>query len=181
MINMNKFGKIISDERLFRSMTQSSLAKLLLVTPQAVSKWERGESFPDIETFVLLCYQFDINIDNLLNECFESYSQVEEVCAENIEQCLKSSHRKQIISNLLDGKLEPLRITSVFYLFSIYERLRIVEKVVKHETKIDLTEFIILLNPAERIKLLDGLYNNEDSEIQEIIHLLSPIERKMYE
>ena len=48
MINLDKFGQIIASNRLSQSMTQSQLAKILLVTPQAVSKWERGESFPDI-------------------------------------------------------------------------------------------------------------------------------------
>lgn len=43
-----KFGKLILKLRKEKNMTQKELAEKLNVTDKAVSKWERGDSFPDI-------------------------------------------------------------------------------------------------------------------------------------
>lgn len=42
------FGKLIRERRKQQELTQAELAEKLHVTDKAVSKWERGESFPDI-------------------------------------------------------------------------------------------------------------------------------------
>ena len=46
--------------------TQEQLAEKIYVTRQAVSKWERGESMPDIENIIILSDLYDISIDRLL-------------------------------------------------------------------------------------------------------------------
>ena len=46
--NMEKFGRRLADLRLQSGKKQREVAKALGVTPQAVSKWERGLSCPDI-------------------------------------------------------------------------------------------------------------------------------------
>ena len=45
---MNKIGQRIKEFRKKNDMTQEKLADYLSVTHKAVSKWERGESVPDI-------------------------------------------------------------------------------------------------------------------------------------
>lgn len=47
-------------------MSQEDLANVLNVSRQTVSKWETGESNPDIEKIVPLCDFFDISTDELL-------------------------------------------------------------------------------------------------------------------
>ena len=47
-------------------MSQSGLAEILLVTPQAVSKWERGIALPDIELLIPLADIFSVSLDELL-------------------------------------------------------------------------------------------------------------------
>ncbi|MEG2601903.1 MAG: helix-turn-helix transcriptional regulator, partial [Carnobacterium sp.] len=46
---MLEIGKKIKELRLSKKLTQKDLAKILNVTPQAISKWERNESNPDIQ------------------------------------------------------------------------------------------------------------------------------------
>ena len=47
-MDQNKVGLFIQERRKHHSMTQSDLAKALHVSDQAVSKWERGLNYPDI-------------------------------------------------------------------------------------------------------------------------------------
>lgn len=59
------------DERLAlarkeKGLTQEELAARLGVTPQAVSKWERGTSYPDIVLFGFLCDILECSLDYLL-------------------------------------------------------------------------------------------------------------------
>ena len=49
-----------------RQLTQDALAEKLHVSPQAISKWERGITNPDIELIPKLSEFFDITTDELL-------------------------------------------------------------------------------------------------------------------
>ena len=44
----NRIGQFIAQLRKEKNMTQKDLAELLHITDKAVSKWERGLSYPDI-------------------------------------------------------------------------------------------------------------------------------------
>jgi len=47
--NMNEsIGEMIASGRKSKNLTQARLAEMLHVSPQAVGKWERGESLPDV-------------------------------------------------------------------------------------------------------------------------------------
>jgi uncharacterized protein YjbI with pentapeptide repeats len=51
MLETKKIGGKIAAARKKKNISQSQLAERLFVSPQAVGKWERGESMPDIVTF----------------------------------------------------------------------------------------------------------------------------------
>lgn len=50
------------------NMTQSELAEKLSYSDKAVSKWERGESLPDIEILYEISKLYNVTIDELLSE-----------------------------------------------------------------------------------------------------------------
>lgn len=60
------FGSRLSESRRDRGFTQEELANRLGVTPQALSKWERGASFPDLEMFAEICELLGTGADYLL-------------------------------------------------------------------------------------------------------------------
>jgi transcriptional regulator with XRE-family HTH domain len=66
-MNIIKFGSYVAHLRKDRDMPQSKLADMLNVTRQAVSKWERGESFPDISLLCAIAEIFGTSVDTLLN------------------------------------------------------------------------------------------------------------------
>lgn len=58
---------IISELRTKKGISQEELAEKVFVTRQAVSRWENGETTPNIETLKLLSEFFDVSIDTLLS------------------------------------------------------------------------------------------------------------------
>lgn len=67
MFSIEKFGIYLSRLRKQYDMTQSELADRLNLTRQAVSRYERGESFPDISILVKIAEIFAVSTDNLIN------------------------------------------------------------------------------------------------------------------
>lgn len=57
-----------------RNISQEQLAEQLYVTRQAVSKWENGESFPEMENIVRLSEILDVSLDYLMKDNIESIS-----------------------------------------------------------------------------------------------------------
>ena len=66
-MDQSKSGKFIARLRKEKKMTQEQLAEKMGVSINAVSKWERGLSFPDVSLYKKLCKELDINIEELIN------------------------------------------------------------------------------------------------------------------
>ena len=62
MINMN-----LKNLRNHHGYTQEDVAEHLQVSRQAVAKWEKGESMPDIENCMALAKLYNVTLDNLVN------------------------------------------------------------------------------------------------------------------
>lgn len=58
----------IADLRRKHNMTQLDLAEQLNYTDKAISKWERGESIPDVLVLKHIADLFDVTVDYLLEE-----------------------------------------------------------------------------------------------------------------
>ncbi len=67
MIDSRKTGAYISKLRKEKDWTQLDLSDRLHVTPQAVSRWETGDSFPDLNTLVEIGKVFRVSVDDLLD------------------------------------------------------------------------------------------------------------------
>ena len=48
------------------SLTQEQMAKRVMVTRQAVSRWETGETQPNTDTLKLLSQEFEVSVNTLL-------------------------------------------------------------------------------------------------------------------
>lgn len=66
MFDTIKFGKALSSLRKQADMTQNEVADRLNLSRQAISKYERGESFPDISVLVIIAGLFNITLDQLI-------------------------------------------------------------------------------------------------------------------
>lgn len=58
--------EILKDLREKKNLTQEQLAERVMVTRQAVSRWETGETQPNTDTLKLLSKEFNVSINTLL-------------------------------------------------------------------------------------------------------------------
>lgn len=65
-MDAGKTGRFISERRKAINLTQKELANKLNITDKAVSKWERGLSFPDISILIPLAEILNISLYDLL-------------------------------------------------------------------------------------------------------------------
>ena len=62
-MEMKQLLKHLREER---NLTQTELARRVMVTRQAVSRWETGETMPNTETLKLLSREYNVSINTLL-------------------------------------------------------------------------------------------------------------------
>ena len=82
------FGEKLASIRKQANMTQNDLAEKLDISRQAITKWERGKGFPDIDNLQKLSAIFSVSIDELINYKvetikYEADSMTETIYSEN--------------------------------------------------------------------------------------------------
>lgn len=119
-MDANKFGCFVAERRKELKMTQKDLAAKIQVTDKAVSKWERGLGFPDINTIEDLADALDVSIMELMkSERKTNEVSAEEKVVNDVVQIAKSDieERQKIISYTFAGS--ALLFTVVEILLSI--------------------------------------------------------------
>lgn len=62
------FASKLQEIRQNNEISQETLAELLGVSRQSVSKWERGKGYPEIDKLIFISEHFNISLDELLKE-----------------------------------------------------------------------------------------------------------------
>ena len=88
-MDAKEFGSFIAGLRKEMRITQAELASRLNVTDKAVSRWERGLGFPDINTLEPLADVFGISLTELMG-CKKNET-VEELPVETVEESISTS------------------------------------------------------------------------------------------
>ena len=65
-MNNFQFAVIFTHKRKELNVTQEDIARYVGVSRAAVSKWEKGQSYPDISILPKLAAYFNVSIDDLL-------------------------------------------------------------------------------------------------------------------
>ena len=96
-----RIGGNITAYRKRSGLTQAGLAERLNYSDKAISKWERGESIPDVLTIMQLAEQFDIPVSELLADPNElpagPPTKLEKAMTQVSEKALKRKADKGII------------------------------------------------------------------------------------
>ncbi len=97
-------GNKIAEARKKVNISQAQLAERLFISPQAVGKWERGESMPDITTFIRLAEILGVDL-NYFSANFPSVST-------EIEPVEPSDNQKEQEDGSLSRTLERQELTN---------------------------------------------------------------------
>ena len=90
-----EFHKKLQELRKQKGLTQEELAELLYVSRAAVSKWESGRGYPNIDSLKAIASCFSVTVDDLL-----SSNEVLTIAEE--ENKKKEQHVRDMVFGLLD-------------------------------------------------------------------------------
>ena len=103
-MNQDKNGKFIAKLRKEKNMTQEQLAEKVGVSINAVSKWERGLSFPDVSLYKKLCKELGVNIEELINGEKDNSNEAKEkaiILTIKEKEKIKSNSKKILVLFLI--------------------------------------------------------------------------------
>lgn len=83
-----EFNEKLQELRLRKGLTQEELSKALFVSRTAVSKWESGKGYPNIESLKQISKLFSVTVDELLSS--DELLSIAEKDAEQKEKRLRS-------------------------------------------------------------------------------------------
>ena len=118
-----RIGSNIAFYRKQSGLTQAQLAEKLNYSDKAVSKWERGESIPDVLTLMQIAEQFQVTVDDLLgdvNALPDNPTSLERAMTQVSEKALRRKANKNIIL-ALSTTLVWFVALFVFVVFSSFD------------------------------------------------------------
>ena len=103
-----RFGDNLKQIRKAKKMSQEQLAEKVNVTRQSVSKWENGESYPEINNILELCKIFNCKLNDLIHTDMSDISSLDEDVVMNLVKFNKKKQKEvKVLSNIISliGKI----------------------------------------------------------------------------
>ena len=109
-MNAKEVGTFISNLRKERNLTQKALAEELNVSDKAVSKWETGKCYPDIETIERLSGFFNVSINEILSGKIVGSADIIKAADSNITQVMKKTKKTKAVFKKIAFALSLLAV-----------------------------------------------------------------------
>lgn len=178
MFNTQKFGRYLSRLRKNADMTQSELADRLNLTRQAISRYELGDSFPDISILILIAEIFHITVDELISagEATRAESKIlknlvygnDDVEVENVRDVvglaplLKPSVLAKLASDFAKKGIEISSIVALAEYLSDESVLHLIETSALHSINEELLEkFLPMLDEKSKGVIFEKILSGE--------------------
>lgn len=151
-----KFNENLKYLRKQAGLTQEQLAEKLDVSRQAITKWESGQSLPDIENLKEISYIFSVSIDSLVSEI----------------DCKSTTKIKKKIDDI------GYFIFAIFFVIGscIFSIFRVVEQITQNENIIVVSTILMIIMAFIIFVLLLKQYLRNTSDI--IINMQPTVEGK---
>jgi len=167
-----RFGDNLRQIRKNKKMSQEQLAEKVNVTRQSVSKWENGESYPEMNNILELCKIFNCKLNDLVYTDMPDVSSLDEEIVSNV---VKFNEKKQkevkTLSNVISliGKIGAivLKVAIPFIILSMLLVPYIISNVeVRNNEIVFKTDDIkiIIENKIEIHDIIIGEFDIDDEE-----------------
>ena len=176
--NLMKFGDNLRKLRKSKKLSQEDLAEKVNVSRQSVSKWENGESYPEMNNILELCKIFHCHINDLVNDCMIDMDSLDEEIKMSVVKFEKEKQKKMkglskaiyIIARI--GKVVvtiamPIVILVMLFLPYLVRQVDVVDDEIIFKgtkDKITVTEEIIDNHNAVKVKWNDRIIAEETSQ-----------------
>lgn len=120
-----KIGKFIAEERKRKGYTQKQLSERLGISDKTISKWERGNGFPEVSLLLPLCSELEITVNELLSGEGVSEEDYRKKAEENMVNLVREAQesKKKIILSIMVGGFTIIAAVPLF----IISRLLVME------------------------------------------------------
>ena len=124
MLDQKAFGEKLRNHRKKLGMTQEEVAVKVGVSAQAVSKWEKGDGYPDITMLPTLANYFQVSVDELIgmNE-ISSANKLNEINQKWQENRARGKHKENVELMRTALKTYPNNALLLIQLSASLERL----------------------------------------------------------
>ena len=118
-----KIGKFIADERKRKGYTQKQLSEKLAISDKTISKWERGNGFPEVSLLLPLCNELEITVNELLSGERVSEEEYLKKAEENMVNLVREAleSKKKIVLSAMVAGLTIIATVPLFILSGMFE------------------------------------------------------------
>ena len=118
-----KLGKFIADERKTKKYTQRELADKLGISDKTISKWERGNGFPEVSLLLPLCNELNITVNELLSGERLQEVDYKKKAEENMVNLVKEAQesKKKIVMSALVATLVIIAAVPLFVIAGAFK------------------------------------------------------------
>ncbi len=118
-----KIGKFIAEERKAKKYTQRELADKLGISDKTISKWERGNGFPEVSLLLPLCNELEITVNELLSGKRLQEVDYKKIAEENMVNLVKEAQesKKKIVMSALVACLVIIAAVPLFVMAGAFD------------------------------------------------------------
>ena len=118
-----KIGKFIADERRRKGYTQKKHKEKLEISDKTISKWERGNGFPEVSLLLPLCNELEITVNELLSGERLQAMDYKKKAEENMVNLVKEAQesKKKIIMSAMVSVLVIVAAVPLFVVAGLFE------------------------------------------------------------
>ena len=174
-----KFGDNLRQIRKSKKMSQEQLAEKVNVTRQSVSKWENGESYPEMNNILELCKIFNCKLNDLVHTDMTDISSLDKEIVMNVVKFNKKKQKEvKTLSNVISliGKIGAivLKVAIPFIVLAMILVLYIVSNIEVKENEISFKSESIKIVDENKIEMHGVIVGEYDGDLldNEVIEML---------
>lgn len=140
-------GIFITELRKGKNLTQKELAKKLNVSDKAISRWETGKGFPDVNSLLALSEFFGVSVNELLAGKVIEKDKLSEVAEKNVIDTIETNE-KEVKKNKFQTIICIIILLIILVPPAIPTFIYLIDAIILNISFENLTEFIVFITVA---------------------------------